>query len=672
LAQVFLKLAASVVAFAFFRGLPEELASRMGGKGKGKARDDYRSYENSSQIDRFPKVAEKLEHLRDNLPEQAAKAYHALQLALQPHSRAYGSRPQFEEDFHHSLSALFPRAQNITARQIGAWNQWEVKIDNGPRMFCSVRLEVLTDDPTFLKDLKNKAKVVKDTLFEDHGKWKKQLQPGKDFNFEKLGMFERECAHRTQYSDNMGGSRQRGASRERTGWVDETAKCPICHKSMEEDNLKGQHMCVVFGFFQCHQCRSTWTSYHARLKPDHETIMNQQCSRCQCNGVVKDWRVIESKDEEHYQTRSQKSGMHQSELCDACREFGNCMGVFYDPFVLTTALSLVSGQYVQWRSFSEEMPELLIADLGPSYKDLQVCLQPHVYMAPDEDGYSYPDDDSYASYQPPMHSKGAGKKGKRYDAYTDSDYDRSSISYSMGGGYPGRVDETCDESEEEFVVQRTAPRQSHQEQFRNRPRDKNSQFTAPAKGTGGVKDAARYDKFLNSAGHGSKQSGPGSFGHAGPATASIASTSSRYPPASEEGSLSEQPQKSALAARGRGVGSTMFSSEVSSDAGSSLATSQPLTHGPAAESVPKVSKFNKMGKVNRQPSQNAPTVPTPILDALPPLRRAQLLQVVLRQVKATGGSDADKLVKAEEYLASNNGDYDKAYQYVKSLADGAS
>ena len=37
----------------------------------------------------------------------------------------------------------------MTTKQIGDENQWEVKIDKGPLMNCSVRLEMLTDDPAF-------------------------------------------------------------------------------------------------------------------------------------------------------------------------------------------------------------------------------------------------------------------------------------------------------------------------------------------------------------------------------------------------------------------------------------------------------------------------------------------------------------------------------------------
>jgi len=87
-------------------------------------------------------------------------------------------------------------------------------------------------------------------------------------------------------------------------------------------------------------------------------------------------------------------GTHQSELCDACREFGNCTGVFYDPFILTTALQIVSGSDVTWKAFNAEMPELLIADM-PMMPDLQVVLQPHVYVPSDDSRERYGNSGGY-------------------------------------------------------------------------------------------------------------------------------------------------------------------------------------------------------------------------------------------------------------------------------------
>jgi len=327
---------------------------------------------------RMSRVASRLEELRSQLPDAALKAYQALKQALRPHSGRHGCRPQFETDFLENLQYCFPHAFDIRVRQIGSWNQWEVTIDEHTTMFCSVRLEVLGSNQEFVKDLKQKARIVKETLSEDNGKWKRALLPenGRLFNYDDtLSDFEVECRGRVE------GFRQQGEPSKRYSqmWVDAPA-CKRCGRPEEEDQLSGVHMCVVYANFQCRRCNYSWASHHARLRPD-ETLMGQQCSRCASAGVAKEWKPNTRGDDE---SRGQ-GGMHQSRLCDACREFGNCMGMFYDPFVLTTALSLVSGHFVQWHPFSEEMPELLLADLGKEFSGVQVCLQPHVYTAPWEE-----------------------------------------------------------------------------------------------------------------------------------------------------------------------------------------------------------------------------------------------------------------------------------------------
>eukprot|EP00449_Zooxanthella_nutricula_P044563 CAMPEP_0198594656 /NCGR_PEP_ID=MMETSP1462-20131121/140916_1 /TAXON_ID=1333877 /ORGANISM="Brandtodinium nutriculum, Strain RCC3387" /LENGTH=365 /DNA_ID=CAMNT_0044326273 /DNA_START=1 /DNA_END=1095 /DNA_ORIENTATION=- len=350
-----------------------------GGYDNDYSRDAWRGrYAAPASEDNFPKVAQRLSELRTGLDEDAARAYRALQLALQ--RQTAGPRPNFETEFHESLSAMFPQAWDISARQVGGYNQWEVKVNNGPAMYCSVRLEVLSDDQNFLHDVKEKARVVKDTLLDERGKWKKTLLPESGaVSLEKVRAFERECASRSQDFDRQGGFASRDRNRG-NAWNDEQATlCETCGRSTQENQLKGVHMCVVFAVFQCEECRYSWSSYHGRLRPDKE-MMGQQCKQCKGQGTAKDWRPVSESDKERQRDNRQwnsnsggtRFGMHQSELCDACREFGNCMGVFYDPFILTTALSLVSGQQVKWMPFSDQIPELLVADLGENMRDVQV------------------------------------------------------------------------------------------------------------------------------------------------------------------------------------------------------------------------------------------------------------------------------------------------------------
>jgi len=623
--------------------------------------------------DRFPRVAKRLSDLRENLPECALKAYQALQMALRPHSRPHGSRPHFEKDFHESLSTLFSDAWDIRARQIGSWNQWEVQVDDGPPMYCSVRLEVLSDDPQFLRDIKSKAKIVKDTLLEDNAHWKRNLSPENGaFNWEKLSQFEKECAYRSQ--QGSAGSGVALPKRNNNMWVEPKTFCEVCGKSKDDDQLSGIHMCVVFATFHCPECRYSWTSYHGRLRPDHETLMGQQCSRCNGQGVSKDWRVVsnEGPNQNGSGNRAQH-GMHQSELCDACQQFGNCMGVFYDPFVLTTALSLVSGQYVQWKPFSEEMPELLVADIGPQLRDLQVCLQPHVYVA-------QPQDEVYAeeltTFKKPAKSPGKLKnqsfsKSNRQDLQsTDND------SLGRRDGQEG------------------APRQRRNE-FLDETYEEDEGWPRGEWSTGGVKDTVLLQRFLNKVeeppqfqtgfsppgnGHFGGRTGPSSYLldgrtqlHHDYSTRLDQTTAN----SSHERMLFKPQARDHVEVTNR---DTLLAGDEAGGAPQAcwlnMMKPQPIHHPPAAEKVPKINKFNKISNIEHvivDPKIHQPS--TPLLDSLPPLRRAQFLQIVLRQVKASGGAEADKDNLAEEYLSRCNGDYEKAYraayQYMKALSEGS-
>ena len=86
-----------------------------------------------------------------------------------------------------------------------------------------------------------------------------------------------------------------------------------------------------------------------------------------------------------------------------------------------------------------------------------------------------------------------------------------------------------------------------------------------------------------------------------------------------------------------------------------------LYGGPA----PKAS--SKSSKNIRQGEQLAEA--TPMLDALPPLRRAQYLQVILRYMKKTEKNEDAKLPLSEEFLNKFDGDCMNAQQHVKDLAD---
>ena len=43
--------------------------------------------------------------------------------------------------------------------------------------------------------------------------------------------------------------------------------------------------------------------------------------------------------------------MHLQNLSEACLQFGNCMGIFYEPLVATTALNILFGKARELEGF---------------------------------------------------------------------------------------------------------------------------------------------------------------------------------------------------------------------------------------------------------------------------------------------------------------------------------
>ena len=93
----------------------------------------------------------------------------------------------------------------------------------------------------------------------------------------------------------------------------------------------------------------------------------------------------------------------------------------------------------------------------------------------------------------------------------------------------------------------------------------------------------------------------------------------------------------------------------------------PTTGAGDDQSVPKVCSRGPNKKVNDE----QPIAVTPMLDALPPLRRAQYLQVVLRFIKISNGHGADNLKMIEKFLKQFDGECMDAQKHVRDLADRA-
>lgn len=603
-------------------------ASSKGGKGGRAFYESEDAYGGSylseapSAADRLPATAQKLSDMREGLTEDAMRSYRALQVALQRYSTPNASQQDFERDFNESLAAMFPGAYSITATQIGNNSQWEVRINNGDPMYCSVRLEVLTDDVAFTRELKAKSKIVKEVLLTEGGHWKKMLSQRGGVNREKLQQFEQECRMRSNM-ESAGGRGGRGGGdgdRDRgTKWQDQKQICNVCGRGTDEDQLSGTHMCVVNATFQCLECGNTWSSFHGRRRPDGE-LMGQKCSRCKGQGQEKDWRIVTQaeRDEVRDRFRDQMGGkMHHSELCDACRTFGNCMGVFHDPFVITMALTLCTSQHVQWASFSHDMPELLIANMD----NKQVCLQPHVYLAsPDE-------------------FKG-GKKG--------------------GKGKGKRP------AEKEIGPREQVPR----EQGGVKDQGLLGSFLGSDGGKGkGKKDRddanVRGEVSGGSAGYGS---GRPDFQPARQPPNLYSSSSSfmqsqDYLPYGSE--ASEHAIGGGLGGDGSAPAAEGYQRWYTSEASEGAPSEPTVTTKLSRNKIAVGSSLEVTNTISQSAASNA--VATPLLTSLGRIRKAQFLHHVAKYLKSQNRPDSDKFTLAEEILMKSNGSYETAYHNLKAL-----
>jgi len=567
-------------------------------------------------------VADRLWNVRERLDHNALKVYKALQLSLQCH-RTQAS-PSFERDFQDHLRIEFSDAWQITTRQIGGWNQWQVVVDGGKPMYCSVRLEVLSDDPALLRELTNKARAIKDTLMEDGGKWKQLIERGA--SREKLMRFKQECQKRSQ---EVAAGRANGNNR----WVEAKEICQTCGKSTEDDQLCGKHMCVVRATFTCQNCNHSWSSYRGRLRSDNSSerqLIAQMCAQCSGDGIGTDWHANDERDkrpasESDYSSTSK--GMHQSELCGACREYGNCKGLFYDPFIHTTALGMCTGKAVKWSPHSDEMPELLIADLGPEFSKLQVYLQPHVYTPPDD--------------EEPLGKYGSAKRPQQ----TWRKVDRSA------------EDRMTAQQQRQFLQN-----QLHQQRqiFYNKRQhndgvDAFDGATADSQGDpqdGGVKNQMALDRFLKGSGGALPNNSTG-------------------PLQNRHG----QQQNFAPYAQTRKMQPTPW---VEHGDGGYPSHGQPSdvhmagATGPAVDGLDDAERkslsFNKI-KENSPPSGSSAYIRTPLFGKLPRLRQQQLLQLATRHAPRSQGDydDSAKFKIVEEYLEKFNGDFDAAYSYLRAL-----
>jgi len=419
------------------------------------------------------------------------------------------------------------------------------------------------------------------------------------------------------------------------------------------NEIMGRKVCASF---QCVSCKHKWTTFHARLQPDGETIMGQSCVKCGEKGQATEWHVADNR-REHQERDSSGGGMHVSSLCDACVRFGNCMGTFYDPFVLTTALHLITGQFVQWKAFAPDVPELLVADLGPEFEDQYVCLQPHVFVGPSPRGRGTGGRQC---------SGGTGALG---DQNNPDNYmmERNSRNLRIRSGPTGCVQVKDRDLFDNYLSGGSRRRHSSSEMQSSRAAWQRSpgHFSSPTQES--------YGQMYNQS----------EFNYGAPAA-------SMHPTQwTGCGGGMRSPSAPSVTAHSYYVGGSYFSHDTS--------------HAPAEERVPRAKKCNKITNTLVPQARNetflreqleecsmwdprthveaasssshmggqrnlAETpLATPFLHGLGRLRRLQFLQMVLQHIKAMGGQETEKHMMAEQYLEHCNGDYERAVESVKAM-----
>jgi len=226
----------------------------------------------------------------------------------------------------------------------------------------SIRTEVLgaslTEGFEFLSDLKCHARTVRSMLLGDSAQWMRKLSKGCD-----NGEFLNACSCAPLDRGNAGGPRRDGQV-----WDDDL--CEFCEKPESSARLAGRHRCHVSATFKCTECRSRWSSVQARFNPEEERVLGQKCKDCQQSGDVLRWNFSDMPNGDN-ETDKHVRKPHRSDLCEACGSFGNCQGAFFEPFIMSSAIALLTKRCkAQWATSGD----ILVANAGP----FSVAMLPHI------------------------------------------------------------------------------------------------------------------------------------------------------------------------------------------------------------------------------------------------------------------------------------------------------
>eukprot|EP01062_Namystynia_karyoxenos_P065984 TRINITY_DN60006_c0_g1_i1.p2 TRINITY_DN60006_c0_g1~~TRINITY_DN60006_c0_g1_i1.p2 ORF type:complete len:473 (+),score=131.75 TRINITY_DN60006_c0_g1_i1:80-1420(+) len=236
--------------------------------------------------------------------------------------------------------------------------QWVATVRHGPRVYVAMRTCIpRAVDP----DLRRIIHVVRDTLLDHDMAWLHELQDSLD----SLGDFIEACCQEQEGRGGGGGRRRRP----------DLEDCEYCGRS---DTVAGRHLCTVWAAFRCPKCGHEWTSGRAKYSYNTDEMMAQDCARCYARGrqVIGDCtkhRRLDADDGEQVDG----GGPHRPELCRTCVRYGDCRGVFYDPFTIDVSVQVHQAHEPRWEEeFRGADPDVSVfAEAGSG-----VVLMPHVYV----------------------------------------------------------------------------------------------------------------------------------------------------------------------------------------------------------------------------------------------------------------------------------------------------
>lgn len=274
---------------------------------------------------------------------------------------------ELRDELRDAFAETYSGSEVHLKRESGS--QWVVTINvPGQRArhvyYASVRSEMLGDSAkgrAILKQLKDSAREVKDVLLGNNAECLRDLCNGTRTRDDFLKQVRRR--------QPVGPPAGRPLVRPEGGPC-----CHVCGLSLRTNLLGGRHCCRIVATFQC--C-GRWTSQRARYDANEERVMGQKCQRCQEWGEVVEWEL--SDDQTGTSAGGDETREHLSNLCEACDRYGNCTGVFYDPFIMTLAVqNVLPGRKVHWET--DGRGEVWTTQV----EGCVLALQPHVHQGPSE------------------------------------------------------------------------------------------------------------------------------------------------------------------------------------------------------------------------------------------------------------------------------------------------